>query len=100
LSAPDAAGLLEDVTALSAPGSRLAFEAGGLGSEEMRSRATTTAAFQGYTELWEGGLADPVTWLAAHGWDAEQQDAATVAAGHGRDDLATATGRFVVAGRT
>jgi methyltransferase (TIGR00027 family) len=81
LTRDDAAQLLTDVGALSAPASRLSCEQGRTAAQLTAAAARTEA-----TALWQGGLeADTVAWLDEHGWETTTHDLATLAASYGRD---------------
>ncbi len=98
LSESEAVTLLDRVGALSAAGSRVAFEVGGGAS--MRAQAGQLPAMQQYVGLWKGGLPDAPGWLAEHGWRPELHDRAAAAADHGRGQTDPSPGGFVVATRT
>ncbi len=98
LSESEAVTLLDRVGALSAAGSRVAFEVGGGAS--MRAQAGQLPAMQQYVGLWKGGLQDAPGWLAEHGWRPELHDRAAAAADHGRGQTDPSPGGFVVATRT
>jgi methyltransferase (TIGR00027 family) len=70
LSAAEATRLFEIVTALSAPGSRLAFEHGGSAIPQARP----LPALARYARLWKGGLGERTrAWLDEHGWRTERR---------------------------
>lgn len=98
LSESEAVTLLDRVGALSAAGSRVAFEVGG--DACMRAQAGQLPAMQQYVRLWKGGLPDAPGWLAEHGWRPELHDRAAAAADHGRGQTDPSPGGFVVATRT
>jgi methyltransferase (TIGR00027 family) len=106
LESDDVAGLLDTVTRLSAPGSRLAITHG-LGADAHAGRApspedpTTDPAFAPVVKLWRGGLAeDPVGRLDRHGWRAERHDRARLAVEYGRPaDYLSPQRSFVTAER-
>jgi O-methyltransferase involved in polyketide biosynthesis len=101
LSAEQAVGLLAAVGALSAPGSQLAFEHGGMAADSLTATASTMPAMAEYTALWQGGLgADAPNWLAGHGWRVHGHDRATLAVDYGRPDPDVAGGSFLTAVRT
>lgn len=100
LTPDEAATLLTQVGALSAAGSRLAFEVDSLGTAPMRAQARQTPAMQQYAHLWKGGLPDASRWLAAHGWDPKVHDRSAVATDYGRPQAVPSAGGFVVATRT
>jgi len=99
LTAEEAATLLIKVGALSAAGSRVAFEVDSLGTNAMRDEARRAPAMQQYAQLWKGGLPDAPRWLAEHGWRAEVRDRAAVTVDYGRTPAGPSTGGFVVATR-
>ncbi len=90
LSEDEAAALLNQVGALSAADSRVAFEVGGLGTDHMRARAGQLPAMQQYVQLWRGGLPDAPSWLAEHDWRPELHDR-----GSSNRQLRTRAGRLV-----
>jgi methyltransferase (TIGR00027 family) len=70
LSADDAARLFATVTALSAPGSRLAVEDGG----SVIPRARALPGLSRYARLWKGGLGERTrSWLDENGWRTERR---------------------------
>ena len=78
------ARILEDVTALSAPGSWLGFDI-------INSITLTSPYTRQWIEMqaqsgapWIGTLDDPVGFLAAHGWKASLSQAGAADANHGR----------------
>jgi methyltransferase (TIGR00027 family) len=93
LAPAEAERLLATVTSASAAGSRLALERG--------SGARTIAAEEpsGVAGLFQGGVADPIGWLTAHGWDATVDDLGAVAAAYGRPPSRPAESGFVRAVR-
>ncbi len=77
--------IFEAISALSAPGSRLGFEHGSptmLNSPAIARSREETLGKVGVT--WLSAVADPVAWLARHGWSAEHLDAATLSTTYGR----------------
>ncbi|MFE0461274.1 SAM-dependent methyltransferase [Kitasatospora sp. NPDC058965] len=106
LGSDEVAALLTAVTALSAPGSRLAITHG-LGTDAHRGRApqpddpSTDPTFAPVIKLWRGGLAeDPVSWLGQRGWRAERHDRALLAVEYGRPaDYLSPQRSFVTAER-
>ena len=100
LSAEESARLLLAITALSAPGSRIAFELGVGLSESLLARARDLPTMARYTSMFKGGLGeDARTWLAGHGWDDETHDLVAVAAEYGRDAPPHTSGGFITAVR-
>jgi methyltransferase (TIGR00027 family) len=99
LSADEAERLLTGVGELSAPGSRLSFEADDVLADPLRQQARNTPAMTEYAALWKGGLPDPQGWLTAHGWQAERHDRGEEAARYGRPTAGSSTGGFVTATR-
>jgi len=81
LTPADADGILADLTALSAPGSRLGLtmsSAGpAAGGGQARARAATARHRSAVPD-------DPVRWLAGHGWSAQVTDPLEVLRAHGR----------------
>jgi methyltransferase (TIGR00027 family) len=101
LSADETAGMLTTVGELSAPGSRLAFEHGGMATDSLLARARTMPTMAEYTALWQGGLGtNAPSWLADHGWRVHTHDRAALAAAYGRPDPDAAGGGFLTAVRT
>lgn len=101
LSADETAELLTAVGELSAPGSRLAFENGGMASDSLLARVRAMPAMAEYTALWRGGLGtNTPSWLADHGWHVHTHDRAAVAAAYGRPDLDAGSGAFLTAVRS
>ncbi|WP_055586668.1 SAM-dependent methyltransferase [Peterkaempfera griseoplana] len=94
LSPSETAGLLTEVGALSAPGSRLFFTHPVPDSTVVRE-VRTTPSMSGLATLWQGGLdEDPSDWLARHGWQSERQDRAALAASYGRPGGSGSRGGF------
>ncbi len=89
--------LLGAVTAMSAPGSRLACERdNSAGIARLRDVAGEHAA----VSLWQGGLPDgAAAWLGGHGWQLRAHDLEAVGASYGRRVMPGATGGFLVAER-
>ncbi len=82
LTPQDADRLLTTVTALSAPGSRIAFERG---DRSYQDRAVNSPSMQRYSALWKGGLDRPASgWLTEHGWQPTEHDLGLVADAYGR----------------
>jgi len=101
LSADETAGMLTTVGELSAPGSQLAFEHGGMAADSLLARVRTLPTMAEYTALWQGGLGtDAPSWLADHGWRVHTHDRVTLAASYGRPDPDAAAGGFLTAIRT
>jgi methyltransferase (TIGR00027 family) len=101
LSADETAGMLATVGELSAPGSQLAFEHGGMATGSLLARARAMPAMAEYTALWRGGLGtDAPGWLADHGWHVHTHGRAALAASYGRPDPDAADGAFLTAVRT
>ena len=94
LDPEDAQRVLARVTGASVRGSRIAFERG---SGTGAVTGADTAAVAG---LWQGGVADPVGWLSAHGWDATVDGLGEVAASYGRPPSRPTASGFVRAVRT
>ncbi|NUP75208.1 MAG: SAM-dependent methyltransferase [Sinomonas sp.] len=85
LTPSDAATLLTRASGLSAPGSRLAFEHGGMASPALLATTRDTPTMGQYASLWKGGLgAEAPDWLADHGWKPQIHDGAELAASYGR----------------
>jgi len=82
LTPDDADRLLSTVTALSAPGSRIAFERGDLSYQD---KAVNSPSMQRYSALWQGGLDRPPSeWLTGHGWQPTEHELGEIAQGYGR----------------
>jgi methyltransferase (TIGR00027 family) len=99
LTAPQAARVLEAVTELSAPASRLSFEQSTLTSTPdtltalLRSGETAPVS-----RLWQGGLGeDGAAWLEQRGWATSTVDRLELARAYGREIPGTAPGEFIVA---
>jgi methyltransferase (TIGR00027 family) len=100
LSAEDATALLDEVGGLSAPGSHLAFEHGGIADNSLLSHARAMPTMDQYTELWKGGLGpDTPEWLTRHGWRVRTHDQATFAASYNRAVPDSSSGEFITAER-
>ncbi|MBB4687617.1 SAM-dependent methyltransferase [Amycolatopsis jiangsuensis] len=99
LSRDEAERLLIDVTALSAPGSRVSFEHRPEGAADgllRRARAVGSEV----TDLWQGGLGPQAPeWLNDHGWTPETVAVADLAARYGREPEDRTRGGFVTATR-
>ena len=95
LSPADADGLLSAVTALSAPGSRIAFERG---DRSHREEAVNSPSMQRYSAHWKGGLDRPAgEWLTEHGWQPTEHELGAVADGYRRPLRKETTSGFVTA---
>ncbi|HET7014476.1 MAG TPA: SAM-dependent methyltransferase [Streptosporangiaceae bacterium] len=101
LSAAEVGHLLATLSELSAPGSRVAFESENADAEALRRQASELPALAEYTDLWKGGLADPVGCLADHGWQTEMHDGVEAAIRYGRSTAGSspADGGFLTATR-
>jgi methyltransferase (TIGR00027 family) len=98
LSAEQASTLLTGIGALSAPGSHLAFERGGIADNSLLAQASAMPAMAEYTRLWHGGLGPDVSdWLGGHGWRVRTHDRAVLATSYGRPDPDSASGDFLTA---
>lgn len=85
LSHDAAERLLTGVTALSAAGSRVAFEHQTADTAGLLDRARSGSAMRGYAELWRGGLAvDSAAWLREHGWRPTSYALGDLAGDYGR----------------
>lgn len=99
LSADQAAALLTEVGALSAPGSRLALERGDYAPSLITETRRTERGAR-LAALWQGGLGqDHAAWLGEHGWEAVRHQMAEAAAGYGRPPPYDARSGFVTATR-
>jgi methyltransferase (TIGR00027 family) len=98
LTHDDAAGLLNTIAELSAPGSRLSCEQG-RSAMQLAAQSAESGASEA-TKLWQGGIEDISGWLADHDWSVEQHALADLARDYGRPiaDPTTSTG-FVIARR-
>lgn len=95
LTAGDATRLLDDVTRLSEPGSRLACERGNASPEDGQ-----TSDVEDITSLWSGGLrSDAPGHLAAHGWDVAEHELTAIAASYGRATSRPSRSGFITARR-
>ena len=94
LTPADAQRLLSTVTGACAPGTRIAFERG------SRTDAVTADDTAGVAGLWQGGVADPAGWLAAHGWDVAVDGLGDVATRYGRAPSRPTASGFIRAVRT
>jgi methyltransferase (TIGR00027 family) len=100
LSAEKAARLLTAVGALSAPGSRLAFEHRSSADARLLDQARAIPALAEVTSMWKGGLGeDAPEWLARHGWQTQAHDRAALAASYGRPVTGPWIGGFLTAVR-
>ncbi|WP_406639467.1 SAM-dependent methyltransferase [Amycolatopsis sp. WGS_07] len=99
LGREEAERLLTDVTALSAPGSRISFEHRPDGEHDgLLEQARNVGAE--VTALWRGGLGgDAPEWLTAHGWQPETVTVAELSVRYGREPLDNTRGGFVTATR-
>lgn len=95
LTPADTDRLLTGISAVAAPGSRIACERGGNPAVPSGDDAPV-----GVTALWQGGLdQDADAWLQGHGWSAEVHGLADVAAGYGRPLRTQTQSAFVTATR-
>jgi methyltransferase (TIGR00027 family) len=100
LTADEAARLLTEIGELSAPGSHLSFEHGGITGSTLLAQARALPGMDQYTALWKGGLgADAPAWLAGHGWQPRFHDRAGLAEAYGRPAPQAAEGGFLTATR-
>jgi methyltransferase (TIGR00027 family) len=97
LSAAEIGHLLSALTALSAAGSRVAFEFDEAGAQALRQQARGLPGMTGYADLWKEGLPDPVSWLASRGWLVELHGGPEVATSYGRSPAALRQGGFLTA---
>jgi methyltransferase (TIGR00027 family) len=99
LTATQAARLLEAVTELSAPASRLSFEQSTLTSTpDTLTALRRTGETPAVTRLWQGGLGeDGAAWLRERGWAISTVDRLELAREYGREIPGTASGEFIVA---
>ncbi|MFI5607273.1 SAM-dependent methyltransferase [Amycolatopsis sp. NPDC051903] len=95
----EAARLLEEVTRLSAPGSRVSFEHRPEGDADgLLQRAREVGGR--VTQLWRGGLgSEAPDWLTRHGWHPETFTIKALATEYGRRPLDTSNGGFVIGTR-
>ncbi|QUQ69694.1 SAM-dependent methyltransferase [Kutzneria sp. CA-103260] len=97
LTSEDADRLLAAVTALSAPGSRIAFERG---DRSYQDQALNSPSMQRYSTLWRGGLDRPASqWLTEHGWQPTEHALGPVAEAYGRPIRKETSSGFVTASR-
>ncbi|MEV5204115.1 SAM-dependent methyltransferase [Streptomyces sp. NPDC053720] len=73
--------LLTTLSALTAPGSTLAFDHFEVGPS---LRAATDRISPDLSRLWASGPTDPATWLTRHGWQPDVRELVDVAAVYGR----------------
>ncbi|MEU6430066.1 SAM-dependent methyltransferase [Microbispora sp. NPDC046973] len=101
LTADEASRLLTEVGELSTPGSRLAFEHGGIADPALLARARGMPAMDEYASLWRGGPGeDAPGWLSRHGWRPQIHDRAELAASCDRPIPGPSSGGFLTAIRT
>jgi methyltransferase (TIGR00027 family) len=99
LTSEEAAGLLDVVGGISAPGSRLAFEHSVMTESPAMARARQSS-LDYVVSLWKGGLgAEAPEWLERHGWSAQVHSRVAVAEGYGRSAPDGARGGFLTAER-
>jgi methyltransferase (TIGR00027 family) len=100
LTADEAVRLLTTVGELSAPGSQLAFEHGGIADSALVAQTRGMPAMDQYTSLWKGGLGqDAPGWLSRHGWHPQLHNLAELAASYDRPVPAPSSGGFLTAVR-
>jgi methyltransferase (TIGR00027 family) len=98
LSAPEAAGLLTAIGALSAPGSTIAFESGDAAGSPLLAMAREMPTMKQYAAMWKGGLGQEASdWLERAGWSVEHHDFAAVAGALGRSNPDWDYGQFLTA---
>lgn len=73
--------LLAAITAVSAPGSSLAFDHL---ENSPALRAALTKMHPGLVSLWQSGPVDPAAWLRRHGWQPDLHELGPLAREHGR----------------
>jgi methyltransferase (TIGR00027 family) len=100
LSREEAERLLDTVTELSAPNSRISFEHRPEGERDgLLDQARRVGG--AVTSLWRGGLGGTaLEWFAAHGWQAETHTVSELAVSYGREPMDHTRGGFVKATRT
>jgi methyltransferase (TIGR00027 family) len=98
LSGAEAVQLFTTVDALSAPGSRAAFEFEEIDPGTLRDQARRLPVVAEYAALWQGGEPEAPGWLARHGWRVQRHDALEVGARYGRAADAS-PGGFITAMR-
>ena len=98
LTADDGGRLLDTIAGLSAPGTRLSCEQG-RSAMQLAAQSAESSASEA-TTLWQGGIADIVSWLTEHGWSVEPFALGDLARDYGRPITTetTSTG-FAVARR-
>ncbi|GAA3431527.1 SAM-dependent methyltransferase [Kutzneria kofuensis] len=95
LTPEDADRLLSTVTALSAEGSRIAFERG---DRSYQDQALNSPSMQRYSALWKGGLDRPAReWLTEHGWQPTEHALGPIAESYGRPIRKETASGFVTA---
>jgi methyltransferase (TIGR00027 family) len=98
LSADEVTRLLGDITALSGPGSQIAFEHGSPADSTMFGEDWTRPGMREFTDLWKGGLGDEApAWMTGHGWRVRTQDAAGLGESFGRPAPVGSGGGFLTA---
>ncbi|MEN3537627.1 class I SAM-dependent methyltransferase [Microbispora sp. ZYX-F-249] len=101
LTADEVTRLLTEIGELSRPGSRLAFEHGGIADSAVLARTRGLTTMDEFTSLWRGGLReDAPGWLGRHGWRPQIHDRADVASSYGRPVPGPSGGGFLTAIRT
>ena len=95
LTPEDADRLLATVTALSAPGSRIASERG---DRSLREEVNKSGAAHRFAPLWKGGLGRPTAeWLTENGWQPTEHSLDDVAEGYHRPLGRESTSGFATA---
>ncbi|WP_432931493.1 class I SAM-dependent methyltransferase [Microbispora sp. CA-135349] len=101
LTADEVTRLLTEVGELSTPGSRLAFEHGGIADPALLAQAPGMPTMAEYASLWRGGPGeDAPGWLSRHSWQSQIHDRAELAASYGRLIPGPSSGGFLTAIRT
>ncbi|MEV7807665.1 class I SAM-dependent methyltransferase [Microbispora sp. NPDC088329] len=101
LTADEVTRLLSEVGELSTPGSRLAFEHGGIADPAVLAQARGMPTLDEYTPLWRGGLGEDAPGrLGRNGWRPHIHDRAELAASYGRPIPGPSGGGFLTATRT
>jgi methyltransferase (TIGR00027 family) len=85
LAAEEAARILDRVARLSAPGSRLAFDADSVHGSSLFTTARGTPDLEAFSSLWKGGFEkEGSLWLEQHGWSTTRHSVADLASGYDR----------------
>ncbi len=96
LTAEEATRLLDNIAALSAPGSQLVCERANFADPVLLEQANALLGMDHFSALWKGGLGyDAADWLRGHEWEVYAHDLGPVAAAYGRPSDAELKGGFL-----